>query len=71
MADREVIVADGGGSGVGVFVGIILGALVLLAVLYFTGAFGKLGGRDTKIDVDVNTPSQPAPRPQMVMPLGW
>ena len=63
MADREVIVTDGGGSGMGLIVGIILGALVLLAVLYFTGAFGKmLGGKDTNIDVNIQQPSTPATR---------
>jgi hypothetical protein len=64
MADREVIVTDGGaGSGMGLIVGIILGALVLLAVLYFTGAFGKmLGGNDTNIDVNIQQPSTPTPK---------
>lgn len=69
MADREVIVTDGGGSGVGVMAGIVLGALILLAILYFTGAFGKMfGGRDTKIDVNIQQPSTPR-APGLAIPV--
>lgn len=60
MADREVIVTDGGGSGVGMMLGIILGAIIILGVLYFSGALGKIvGGKDTKIDVNIQQPSTP------------
>jgi hypothetical protein len=57
MADRIVEVRDGGGSAL-TAVAIVLMVAVLLAVLYFTGVFGRvLGDRDTKIEVDINKPS--------------
>jgi hypothetical protein len=57
MTDRIVEVHDGGGSGL-TAIAIVLLVAVLLAVLYFTGVFGRaLGDRDTKIDVDINKPS--------------
>jgi hypothetical protein len=60
MADRDVIVTDGGGSGVGMMLGIILGAIIIIGVLYFSGALGKIvGGKDTKIDVNIQQPSTP------------
>ena len=60
MADREIIVTDGGGSGVGMMLGIILVAIIILGVLYFSGALWKItGGRDTKIDVNIEQPSAP------------
>ena len=60
MADREIIVTDGGGSGVGIMLGIILGTIIILGVLYFSGALGKIiGGKDTKIDVNIQQPSAP------------
>ena len=60
MADRDVIVPDGGGSGVGMMLGIILGAIIIIGVLYFSGALGKIvGGKDTKIDVNIQQPSTP------------
>lgn len=60
MAERDVIVTDGGGSGVGMMLGIILGAIIIIGVLYFSGALGKIvGGKDTKIDVNIQQPSTP------------
>ena len=57
MADRIVEVHDGGGSAL-TAIAIVLLVAVLLAVLYFTGVFGRvLGGNDTKIDVNINKPS--------------
>ena len=56
MTDRIVEVHHGGGSGL-TAIAVVLLVAVLLAVLYFTGVFGKvLGGNDTKIDVDINKP---------------
>ena len=58
MADRiieEHVHSDGGGGMTAL--AIVLFLLVLLAVLYFTGAFGKMfGTRKTEIDVNVNKP---------------
>jgi hypothetical protein len=69
MADREVIVTDGGGTGSGLVIGLILGALVILALLYFTGTFGKMfGGRDTNIDVNIQQPSTPR-APGAILPI--
>ena len=49
-----------GGSGVGMMLGIILGAIIIIGVLYFSGALGKIvGGKDTKIDVNIQQPSTP------------
>ena len=60
MADREVIVTDGGGgSGVGVILGVVLGIIILLAVLFFTGTLGRMFSRHTTIDVNVSQPSAP------------
>jgi hypothetical protein len=58
MADRiieEHVHSDGGGGMTAL--AIVLFMLVLLAVLYFTGVFGKMfGTRKTEIDVNVNKP---------------
>jgi hypothetical protein len=57
MADRiveEHIHSDGGGSGAMTALAIMLFMIVLLAVLYFTGVFGRMFGRDSKHEIDVN-----------------
>jgi hypothetical protein len=61
MADRDVVVTDGGGgSAMGMILGIILGVILLLGVLFFSGAFNKMfGPKDTKIDVDISAPKAP------------
>jgi hypothetical protein len=61
MADvvEKHVVHDstGGGGGALTALAVILFTLVLLAVLYFTGVFGRVfGPRETKIDVDINKP---------------
>ena len=56
MTDKIVEVHDGSGSGL-TAIAVVLMVAVLLAVLYFTGVFGRLGGRDTHIDVDINKPN--------------
>jgi hypothetical protein len=62
MADRiveEHVVHHGDGSGGGAMsmLAVVLFVLVLLAVLYFTGVFGRLfGSKDTNIDVNINKP---------------
>jgi hypothetical protein len=57
MTDRIVEVRDGGGSAL-TAIAVVLMVVVLLAVLYFTGVFGRaFGGSDTKIEVDINKPS--------------
>jgi hypothetical protein len=59
MADRiiEEHVHSGGGGGM-TALAIVLFLIVLLAVLYFTGVFGRMfGNRKTEIDVNVNKPS--------------
>jgi len=57
MADREIIhTSDGGGSGIGAMLGVILGALLVIGgLVYFLGDF-KGGGSS----VTVNVPSPPA-----------
>jgi hypothetical protein len=56
MADREIIhTTDGGGSGMGAMLGVIVGALLVIGGLfYFLGGWG--GGSN----VSVNVPSPPA-----------
>jgi hypothetical protein len=59
MADRiieEHVHTDGGGSGM-TALAIVLFLIVLLAVLYFTGAFGKMfGTKKTEVDININKP---------------
>ncbi|HJQ69463.1 MAG TPA: hypothetical protein VKA70_10840 [Blastocatellia bacterium] len=58
MADRiiEEHVHSDGGSGM-TALAIVLFVLVLLAVLYFTGAFGKMfGTKKTEVDININKP---------------
>ena len=60
MADKEIVVTDGGASGVAMMLGVVLGAVIVLGILYFSGALGKIvGGKDTKIDVNIQQPSTP------------
>jgi hypothetical protein len=55
MADREIIhTTDGGGSGMGAMLGVILGALLVIGGLLYV--FGDFGGSK----VSVNVPSPPA-----------
>ncbi|HYP28790.1 MAG TPA: hypothetical protein VE262_18910 [Blastocatellia bacterium] len=60
MADRiveEHIHTDGGSGGAFSALAAVLFILVLLAVLYFTGVFGRMfGPKDTNIDVNINKP---------------
>ena len=56
MADRIIEVNRDGGSGM-TAIAIVLLVIVLLAVLYFTGAFHKMfGGGKHEIDVNINKP---------------
>ncbi|HJQ25579.1 MAG TPA: hypothetical protein VKA60_16785 [Blastocatellia bacterium] len=56
MADHIIEVDRGGGSGL-TAIAIVLLVLVLLAVLYFTGVFGKMfGGGKHEVDVNINKP---------------
>lgn len=58
MADKIVEVHDGGGGGALTVVAVMLMFIVLVAVLYFAGAFNRMfGPRDTKIDVNISKPS--------------
>ena len=61
MADRiieEHVHSDGGGSGAMTALAIMLFLLVLLAVLYFTGVFGRMfGGSKHEVDININKPS--------------
>lgn len=61
MADRiveeHVVHTDGGSGGAFSALAAVLFILVLLAVLYFTGVFGRMfGPKDTNIDVNINKP---------------
>jgi hypothetical protein len=56
MADRIIEVNRDGGSGM-TAIAIVLLVIVLLAVLYFTGAFSRMfGGGKHEIDVNINKP---------------
>ena len=59
MADRiieEHVHTSGGGSGM-IALAIVLFLLVLLPVLYFTGAFGRMfGTKKTEVDININKP---------------
>ena len=61
MADRiieEHVVTDGGGSGALSVLAVVLFLLVLLAVLYFTGVFGRMFGNSKhEVDININKPS--------------
>jgi hypothetical protein len=62
MADRvieeHVVHTDGGGNGALTALALVLFLLVLLAVLYFTGAFGRMfGGSKHEVDININKPS--------------
>jgi hypothetical protein len=58
MADRiieEHVHTDGGGGMTAL--AIVLFLIVLLAVLYFTGAFGRMfGTKKTEVDININKP---------------
>lgn len=59
MADRiieeHVVHSDGGGS-MGILA-VVLFLLVLLAVLYFTGVFGRMFGNSKhEVDININKP---------------
>jgi hypothetical protein len=62
MADRvieeHIVHSDGGGSGALTALAVVLFMLVLLAVLYFTGVFGRMfGGSKHEVDININKPS--------------
>ncbi|MFP5263456.1 MAG: hypothetical protein ACLGJB_16255 [Blastocatellia bacterium] len=60
MADRiieEHVVHTDGGGGAMSMLAVVLFLLVLLAVLYFTGAFGKMfGSSKHEVDININKP---------------
>ena len=61
MADREkevIVTGDGGGSGAGMLIGIVL-VLAVLAILFFVFK-DQILGHNTDINVKVDTPSAPA-----------
>jgi hypothetical protein len=60
MADRiieeHVVHSDGGGSAMSMLA-VVLFLIVLLAVLYFTGVFGRLfGNHKSEVDININKP---------------
>lgn len=60
MADRiieEHVVHSDGGSGAMTMLAVVLFLLVLLAVLYFTGVFGRMFGNSKhEVDININKP---------------
>ena len=61
MADRiieeHVVHTDGGGGGALSTLAVVLFLLVLVAVLYFTGVFGRMfGGSKHEVDININKP---------------
>ncbi|HMG33801.1 MAG TPA: hypothetical protein VKM94_07685 [Blastocatellia bacterium] len=67
MPDRiieEHFHSDGGGSGATVALAAVLFLIVLLFVLYFTGAFSRMFGPSKhEIDININ-------KPQVILPIG-
>ena len=58
IIEEHVHTSGGGGSGALTALAIMLFLLVLLVVLYFTGALGRMFGRDKhEIDININKPS--------------
>ena len=54
---EEHVVHTGGGGGL-TALAIVLFLLVLVAVLYFTGAFGRMFGTNKhEVDININKPS--------------
>jgi hypothetical protein len=68
MSERTTVVSTGG-SGIAIAAIIIVALLVIVGLLWFTGA-GRAFGLPSRIDVNVNPPpnSQPAPPPQQPAP---
>lgn len=68
MADRVIEkhihhTGDGGSSGAMMAFAVILMVLALLAVLFFTGTFGRLfGSRSTSVDINIK-------KPNVILPL--
>ena len=58
MADKRVYVSNDGGVGVGLVVGVILVAMVVFGILFYSGAlnFGK-----RSVDVNIEVPKKDAP----------
>jgi hypothetical protein len=60
MADRiieEHVVTSDGGGGAMTMLAVVLFLLVLLAVLYFTGVFGRMFGNSKhEVDININKP---------------
>lgn len=61
MADKEIhhYAHGGGGSGIAAFLGAILGAVVVLGILYFA-ATNWDGGGGSKVSVNLPKASSPA-----------
>ena len=55
-----VVVSGGGGTGVGMIIGIIVAVLIVLALIWYFG-FAQNPGKDTNINI--NLPSVPAASP--------
>lgn len=61
MADRvieeHVVHTGGGGNGALTALAVVLFLIVLMAVLYFSGAFGRMfGGSKHEVDININKP---------------
>jgi hypothetical protein len=58
MADKKVYVSNDGGVGAGLVMGVILVALVVFGILFYSGAlnFGK-----RSVDVNIEAPKMDAP----------
>lgn len=58
MADEKIVEVHDGGGGAAMAVAVILLVVALIAILYFTGAFGNLfGSKKAEIDINVQKPS--------------
>jgi len=58
MPDRIVEVHHGDGGGSMTALAVVLLIIVLLAVLYFTGVFGRMfGTKKTEVDINVSKPN--------------
>lgn len=60
MTERTTVVNSGGSSGIAIVAIVVLALIVIMGLLYFTGAGGALF--PNQIDINVNPPANTAPQ---------
>jgi hypothetical protein len=71
MADKEIIhhhdSGDGGSSGIGAILGVIVGAVLVVGMLYGFATYWDRGGGESKVSINMpaapSAPSMPRPAP--------